>query len=148
MLLYNWYAAVTLISFTVILEILLSPDLGLSHNTFLVYSFIWLELGLGVFLRKTVLQAKFCAHQPFHLIGRLTQTVKFLPTMRETRVQFLGREDPLEKEMVTHSSTLAWRIPWMKKPGRLQSLGRKESDMTERLHFHFLSFFAEIGILG
>ena len=59
--------------------------------------------------------------------------------MQETRVRSLGREDPLEKEMVTHSSILAWRIPWMKKPGRLQSTGvSKESDTTEWLYFHFL----------
>ena len=43
----------------------------------------------------------------------VAQTVKRLPAMRETRVQFLGREDPLEKEMAIHSSTLAWKIPWM-----------------------------------
>ena len=59
------------------------------------------------------------------------QTVKRLPAMRETWVRFLGREDPLEKEMAIHSSTLAWKIPWMEEPDRLQS------DMTERLHFHF-----------
>ena len=53
----------------------------------------------------------------------LAQTVKRLPAMQETRIQFLGREDPLEKEMATHSSTLAWRIPWMEEPGRLQSMG-------------------------
>ena len=62
------------------------------------------------------------------------QTVKHLPTMQETRVQSLGGEDPLEKEMATHSSTLAWKIPWMEEPGRLQSMGHKESDTTERLH--------------
>jgi len=45
--------------------------------------------------------------------------VKCLPTMQETRVQSLGQEDPLEKEMATHSSVLAWKIPWMKEPGRL-----------------------------
>ena len=49
--------------------------------------------------------------------------VKLLPTMRETWVQSLGWEDPLEKEMVTHSSTLAWKIPWMEDPVRLQSMG-------------------------
>ena len=49
--------------------------------------------------------------------------VKRLPTMQETQVQSLGREDPLEKEMVTHSSILAWKIPWMEEPGRLQSMG-------------------------
>ena len=53
----------------------------------------------------------------------VAQRVKRLPTLRETRVRSLGREDPLEKEMVTHSSILAWRIPWMEKPGRLQSTG-------------------------
>ena len=50
-------------------------------------------------------------------------TVKRLPTMRETRIQSLGREDPLEKEMATHSSTLAWKIPWTKELGGLQSMG-------------------------
>ena len=49
--------------------------------------------------------------------------VKRLPAMLETRVRFLGREDPLEKEMATHSSTLAWKIPWMEEPDRLQSMG-------------------------
>ena len=49
--------------------------------------------------------------------------VKHLPTMRETRVQSLGQEDTLEKEMATHSSTLAWKMPWTEKRGRLQSLG-------------------------
>ena len=53
----------------------------------------------------------------------VAQTVKHLPTMRETWVQSLGREDPLEKEMATHSSTLAWKIPWMEEPGILQSMG-------------------------
>ena len=47
------------------------------------------------------------------LASLVAQTVKCLPTMWETQVQFLGREDPLEKEMATHSSTLAWRISWM-----------------------------------
>ena len=49
--------------------------------------------------------------------------VKRLPTVQETWVLSLGWEDPLEKEMATHSSTLAWRIPWMEEPGRLQSMG-------------------------
>ena len=53
----------------------------------------------------------------------VAQTVKSLSGVWETRVQSLGREDPLEKEMATHSSILAWRIPWMEEPGRLQSLG-------------------------
>ena len=49
--------------------------------------------------------------------------VKHLPTVRETQVQSLGQKDPLEKEMATHSSTLAWKIPWTEEPGRLQSMG-------------------------
>ena len=49
--------------------------------------------------------------------------VKRLPTMRETGVQSLGREDPLEKGMATHASTLAWKIPWTEEPDRLQSMG-------------------------
>ena len=53
----------------------------------------------------------------------VAQMVKRLPAMRETWVQSLGREDPLEKEMATHSSTLAWKIPWTEEPGRLQSMG-------------------------
>ena len=53
----------------------------------------------------------------------VAQRVKRLPTLWETWVQTLGREDPLEKEMATHSSTLAWKIPWTEKLGRLQSMG-------------------------
>ena len=53
----------------------------------------------------------------------MAQTVKCLPAMWETRVRFLGREDPLEKEMAIHSNTLAWKIPWMEEPERLQSMG-------------------------
>ena len=49
--------------------------------------------------------------------------VKNLPEMQEIRVQSLGQEDPLEKEVAAHSSTPAWKIPWMEKPGRLQSMG-------------------------
>ena len=52
----------------------------------------------------------------------VAQTVKRLPAVRETRVQFLGREDPLEKEMATQSGMLAWRIPWTENPSRLQSM--------------------------
>ena len=67
----------------------------------------------------------------------VAQRVKRLPAVQETWVRFLGQEDPLEKEIATCSSTVAWKIPWMEKPGRLQSMGHKESAMTERLHFLF-----------
>ena len=59
--------------------------------------------------------------------------VKKLPAMRETWVRSLGWEDLLEKGMATHSSILAWRIPWTEEPWGLQAMGRKESDMTEQL---------------
>ena len=59
------------------------------------------------------------------------QMVKHLPTMQETWVQSLGKEDPLEKEMATHSSILAWKIQWMEEPGRLQSMGSQ----TKRIYF-------------
>ena len=52
----------------------------------------------------------------------------------ETQVQILGLEDPLKKEMATHSSNLAWKIPWTEEPGGLQSMGSQESDMTEHAH--------------
>ena len=51
------------------------------------------------------------------------QVIKNLPALQETQVQSLGQEDPLEKEMAIHSSILAWRIPWIEEPGRLQSMG-------------------------
>ena len=58
-----------------------------------------------------------------HSTSLVAQTVKHLPTMQETRVQSLGQKDLLEKEMATHSKILAWKIPWMEDPGRLQSMG-------------------------
>ena len=64
----------------------------------------------------------------------VAQRVK--PEMWETWVRSLGWEDPLEKELATHSSILAWRIPWTVEPGGLQSMG-SQRDTTERLHFHF-----------
>ena len=60
----------------------------------------------------------------------VAQLVKNLPAMQETWVQFLGWEDPLEKEMAAHSSILAWRISWTEEPGRLQPMALQESDTT------------------
>ena len=68
----------------------------------------------------------------------MAQTVNDLPAVWETWVQSLGWEDRLEEGVAAHSSILAWRIPWTEEPGGLQSTGHKESDTTERLHFHFL----------
>ena len=63
----------------------------------------------------------------------MAQMVKNLPAVQETRLQSLGQEDPLENGMATHSSILAWRIPWTEEPGGFQSMGHKESDMTKQL---------------
>ena len=70
----------------------------------------------------------------------VAQRVKRLPAMLETRVRSLGWEYPLEKEMATHSSILAWRIPWTEEPG-YSPWGRNELDTTEQLHFHCLLTF-------
>ena len=66
----------------------------------------------------------------------MAQAVKNLPAMQETRVQSLGREDPLEKEMATHSSILAWRIPWTEEPGGLQSIGLQKIWTQQSMHTH------------
>ena len=83
-----------------------------------------------------------CSEYSIHLLTVITrllklirasliaQSVKNLPAMQETWVRFLGRKDPLEKEMAIHSSILAWKIPWTEEPGELQSMGPQESDMT------------------
>ena len=87
-----------------------------------------------------------CHHLYNHLSTARTslaaQTVKHLSTMRETQVRSLSWEDPLEKAMAPHSSTLAWKIPWTEEPGRLQSMGSQSqtqlSDFTLTSPFTFL----------
>ena len=74
----------------------------------------------------------------------MAQRLKRLPLMRETRVRSLGGEDPLEKEMVTHSNILAWRIPWTGKPGRLQSMGSQRGRQTRLSDFTFFLFLIHI----
>ena len=76
-------------------------------------------------------------HEALNRASLVAQTVKRLPTMPETWVRSLGWEDPLEKEMATHSSTLAWKIPWMRRSlVGYSPWGRKELDTTERLYKH------------
>ena len=106
---------------------------------------------------KAPLPFKLTSFYPSHLISLwshlplteklysslVTQRLKRLPAMQETWVRSLGREDPLEKEMATHSSILAWRIPWTEEPGELQSMGSQRvghnSDFTsQRLFYLFL----------
>ena len=70
-----------------------------------------------------VLQGGFLTTGPPGMTSLVAQTVNCPSTMRETRVRSLGWEDPLEKEMAIHSSTIAWKIPWTEEPGKLQSMG-------------------------
>ena len=65
----------------------------------------------------------------------MAQTVKNLPAMQETWILSLGQEDSLEKEMATHSSILAWEIPWTEEPGRLQSMGPRVTNVTTKTHW-------------
>ena len=90
----------------------------------------------------------FIVYVLFVWASPVAQRLKHLPVMWETQVRSLGREDPLEKEMATHSSILTWRIPWMEEPGRLQSMGlqRVGHDWATSLHFtslHFMSCLEE-----
>ena len=78
-------------------------------------------------------------HRQIKSASLVAQRLKCLPAMRETWVRSLGREDPLEKEMATHSSILAWRIPGKEEPGGLQSTGSKKSQT--RLSDFTLTFF-------
>ena len=69
--------------------------------------------------------------------GSVVKNSPAMQDMQETQVLSLGQEDPLEEGMATHSSILAWRIPWRRSLVGYSPCGRKESDTTERLHFHF-----------
>ena len=68
----------------------------------------------------------------------VVQRLKHLPAMQETWVRSLGWEDPLEKDMATHSSILAWRIPWTEEPGGLQSLGCEELDTIREVEINHI----------
>ena len=75
-------------------------------------------------------QNRFLTNQYVMRASLVTQWVKNLPAIQETQVRSLGRGDPLEEEMATHSSILAWRISWTEEPGRLEFMGSQESDTT------------------
>ena len=86
----------------------------------------------SLFVARLLLPVPFFLNLIFILCwtSLIAQLVKNLPAMQETLVQFLGWEDPLEKEMAAHSSILAWRIPWAEEPGGLPSMGSQESETT------------------
>ena len=91
------------------------------HSSILAYRIPWIEEPGGL---------------PQAWASLVAQMIKSLPAVWEIRVWSLGWEDAWEKEMATHFSILAWKIPWMEEPG-VQSWSRKELDTTEQLHFHF-----------
>ena len=90
--------------------------------------------------KKAEFRKETCFFNPYTKRGDslVAQMVKRLPAVQETRVQSLGREDPLAKEMATHSSTHAWKIPWMEKPGGLQSMESQSwTRLSDHSNFHF-----------
>ena len=89
----------------------------------MLFVFIYTERQIGV--KELPRNPQLVNNRPRHIpvASLLAQRLKRLPAMWETQVRSLGREDPLEKEMVPQSSILAWRIPWMDKPGGLPSMG-------------------------
>ena len=88
---------------------------------------------LGIVKKPTTFDFLMCKYTT--RTSLVAQTVKRLSTMWKTWVRSLGLEDPLEKEMAIHSSTIAWKIPWTEEPGSYSPWGHKELDTTERLHF-------------
>ena len=107
-------------------ERLLVVDMQLKFDwvSFIFICQIWqFNLGSSVNLSKSLLL--FESQFPSIGASLVVQMVKNLPAMWETWVQSLGREDPLENGMATHTSILAWRIPWIEEPGKLQSMGSK-----------------------
>ena len=74
--------------------------------------------------------------------------VKNPPAMQETQVRSLGQEDPLDEEMAIHSNILAWRIPWEGETDGLQSMGHKDSDMTEQLNYDHPLGLRELSLVG
>ena len=97
-------------------------------------SFFYIDIGnFQIYIENDVINSH--AHLTWGFLGG--SAVKNSLAMQEMQVQSLGQKDPLEKEMVAHSSILAWKIPRTAEPVGSRPWGRKESDTTEQLHFHF-----------
>ena len=105
----------------VILALILSKYISMLNHKYICSTLMYL-LKHACSCCQVTQGVDFFVHR-FRVFGVVVQTVKNLPSMWETWVQSLGWEDPLEKGMATHSSILAWRIPWTEEPGKLQSLG-------------------------
>ena len=94
----------------------------------------------GIHVSFSILVSSGYMHRSLITASLAAQMVKHLPTMWETWVQSLSGEDLLKKEIATHCSILAWKIPWMEEPCRLQFMGSQELDTTVWLHFLFFTF--------
>ena len=128
----NRYPHICFIHPLYVIELFLCPGCWDTFPSFLNWK------SLLIFCDQSSMVPFFLPHPTLtHWASLVAQMVRRLPTMQETRVQSLVWEDPLEKEMATHSSTLAWKIPWTEEPGRLQSLGsqRDGHDWATSLHF-------------
>ena len=120
-----------------------------THSSILAWRIPWTEepgrlQSMGSQSRTQL--KRFSTHVHIHWNSLVAQTVKSLPAVQETWVQSLGREDPLEKEMATHSSIFAWKTPWTEKPGRLQSMGSKRvrhDCATSLSHKHYHGTFVK-----
>ena len=97
-------------------------QVSLYHSWLGAHAAVWLHLVATIHLRFTIMQSSWWL-AGVSRASLVAQRLKRLPAMQETWVRSLGWEDPLEKEMATHSSILAWRIPWTGEPGRLQPTG-------------------------
>ena len=143
------------------LSLTLCPGVSASFNSLLLRhtSPLWLPLMCSLYPwvhrvekvahnlqlnnNKSLSLFQFCYFHLFYLLDSpslVAQRVKRLPTMQETRVQHLGWEDPLEKEMATHSSTLARKIPWTEEPSRLQSMESQSQTQLRDFTFTFFRF--------
>ena len=120
--------------FSRLMEACLYPTMNPSDNTAIPWESSRRNLGL-----MRTIRLKYCLLRGFSNVS----VVKSLLAIQETRVLSLGQEDPLEEEMATHSSILAWKIPWTKEPGRLQSMASQRvrhnwAHTDTYIHLHFL----------
>ena len=114
-------------------------NVNISHNYYIYFFFPFISSIFALCLLLVIGLPCFMSASCYWT-SLVAQTVKRLPTMRETRVQSLGWEDLLEKEMVTHSSILAWEIPWTEEPGWLQSMGSQRVLPSKPLIFPSMLF--------
>ena len=131
--------------------LLCPPPRDLPHSGIEPESLTSPALAVGFFTTSTTWEAYIYLHiyiSFFRFFSMVVQMVKNPPAMQETQVQSLGREDPLQKGMVTHSSILAWRIPWIEEPAGHSPWGHKESDTTKQLTLSIIGYYMILSIVS